>query len=79
MSWWDTEPHKRPIHPDTLAELQAFAKSVGRNWRNELAIKFWPNGKVPVDRQGNSYQLLYNLRNSHGPEWLYHFKLEQPK
>lgn len=63
-------PAHHPLTGDELAELQAFAKLEGRNWKAILQRESWWRG-IPM----RGFPLLYGLRNSHGPEWLERFRL----
>jgi len=67
----------RKLTPEELAQLQRWAAVEGRYWKDALQKESWWRGIPARDRRGesNGYELLYGLRNTHGPSWLVNFKL----
>jgi hypothetical protein len=67
----------RKLTPEELAQLQRWASVEGRRWKDTLQKESWWRGIPARDRHGESagYELLYGLRNTHGPSWLVGFKL----
>jgi hypothetical protein len=55
-----------PLTEEQLAAVQAYAVENGRRWKNSLLLD-WYHARRPGH--------LHALRNSHGPSWLYAFKL----
>ena len=69
----------RDINTEEREALEAFAAAHGRRWKHALNYTYWFNARTwegPVPGMGSA---LYNLRNSHGPTWLYDvYKLPKP-
>lgn len=59
--------HKE-ITPSQQSHLEQFADAYGRQWKNALA-GYWERGDSSIG------QVLYSLRNTHGPNWLAGFSL----
>ena len=59
----------RPLDPDELAQLRAYAAQEGRKWKERLTYEYWMRGE-PVP----GFPLIYGLRNSHGPTWLQNYR-----
>ena len=60
----------RALTETEIAQLHEFAVQNGTGWKEALCFKFWMKG-LPVP----DFELLYGLRNSHGPSWLNDYKL----
>ncbi|HET9566035.1 MAG TPA: hypothetical protein VFP27_16415 [Mycobacterium sp.] len=56
----------RPLTPDELTALKAYAARHGRTWKDRLGTD-WYYARLTG--------LLHALRNSHGPSWLRKFTL----
>lgn len=57
----------KPITPEELAALKAYAAKHGDSWKNFLNAD-WMRARAEPE--------LHRLRNTHGPRWLATFKLE---
>jgi len=55
----------KPISPEQMAALRAFADYAGRTWKQKLRDA-WLNASIPG--------YLHQLRNTHGPTWLDQFQ-----
>jgi hypothetical protein len=51
--------------------LATFAAKHGRSWRDELSLR-WSRAQVNYP----DGVILYRPRNTHGPSWLYSFKMQ---
>lgn len=61
------------LREEQYGALQRYAKTVGRHWKMRLGRDWSRAGSEHVD--SDTYALLHQLRNSHGPSWLetFHF------
>lgn len=67
--------HFPKLNADQLAALERFAAAFGRKWKSQLTETYWFHARVWTGGQPGDGNLLHGLRNSHGPAWLYRFKL----
>lgn len=65
----------RQLTDEELDEIKRFAKVEGRKWKESLVTRSWWRGIPCRDKNGDEYQHLYGLRNTHGPSWLTNFRL----
>ena len=57
---------------DQMAALRKYRAAVGDDWKAELSRDWFQAGSRVVD--ADTYALLHQLRNSHGPSWLVAFQ-----
>jgi len=68
--------HKLPAPTDEQIEaLAGYAAYAGNGWRRQLALDWMVAGS----RWHGPYELLHQLRNSHGPRWLAGYALRGEK
>jgi hypothetical protein len=60
----------QPLTSEQEAAVVDFARRFGRTWKAALRTKWMYASAEP---------LLMQLRNSHGPDWLYRYRLPQAK